>query len=257
MLEMLYQMIYILMFVTLLFNLAVARVMYVFHIGDSKILSAIIGTGVGFLFFWLVPFSMIGIVASVVVTVVGNLILTHIVYPKLDDKTFEMEEKFERKEIAAEERDYRKVLNAPSAEERVKFLCRHMLQGRFHCFRYTIDYERVVQAVNDAIKKSGLKNDYPDFKLSVGRENETNKLQYIQLASQDALISFEPIIKNNTDYYLLGIKAYDDGHLGMRARIAMQENIGHLLDSLYVLINDTLINIDDGYKAEFVPIRWT
>jgi|GEM_PF-6392482 len=87
---------------TIALNFAAAKVMGVFRsggepLGDAPIPSTIIGSIVSGLILWFANLSLAGLVVGVIVTVVANFLITKYIYPILDEKTLDMEEKFRQK----------------------------------------------------------------------------------------------------------------------------------------------------------------
>ena len=82
MLQLLYELIYVMLLIIPLINFPVAQIMVFLGIGESKILAPLLGSAVGWLLVWVAPTSMAGLIVSIIATIASNLVLTHIVYPK-------------------------------------------------------------------------------------------------------------------------------------------------------------------------------
>ena len=250
MLEMLYEAIYILLFATLILNFMLSRAMRFFNVGDSTILSPIIGTALGWLTFWIMPLSIAGIIVGVVATIMSNLILTNIIYPKINDK---MDEFVDKKIEKSTNTDFNKALYSSTPEERVKYLCRYMQDNNYYCFQYSVNSALIYQAVKERIDNSKLLNEYPEVKKIIG-EN-TNELMFnISNNSQAVGIVFTPATMNNKNVYMLGIYAYAD-ESKLKERIAFENRIGHLLDKIYILSSSAIKNIDSTYKVDIFPFK--
>ena len=254
MIETLYEIIYVLLIATLVLNFAIGRIMRFINVGDAKILSPIIGTALGWLTFWIVPLSMAGIIVGAVATIVSNLILTNVVYPKLNEKANDVadrvDEIIEKKSTAAKATDFDRILFSSTAEERIKYLYRYMRHNNFYCFSYSADSVHVFNMVNEAIDKSSLRNEYPDVKKQICGDVP---VQYLVFTIQGIQIVFVPATMQQREVYVLGIHRYDDNHLKLKERMDLEKQVGYLLDGLYMISSAAIKSIDAGCMVEMIP----
>ena len=253
MLELLYEMIYLMLMITLILDFAVARIMHYIGIGESKVLSPIIGTAVGWLIFWMAPKSMAGVICGIVITIVGNLILTHLVYPKLGDK---VDKHVEKSTKTHNDNEFDKILFSADPEERVKYLYRHMQFKKFYCFSFSADSAIIFKNAKEVIENSDLLNIYPEAKMKVYEDTLENPQRYLSFSFGAVQIVFINTRKyEQYESFVLGIRKYDDSNLKLKERIALENKIGHFLDKLYMLVSSAIKNLDTEYKVEIIPFN--
>ncbi len=250
MLEFLYQAIYILIIAMAILDFAIARIMRFFHIGESTILAPVIGTALGLLVYWVSPTSIAGLIVGAASTIICNLVLSKAIYPKLGDKVDALAEKNKTSSL---NNDFDRALHSPTAEERVKYLCRNMRSNYPYCFRYSGDTALVYQRVKGAIDNSDLRADYPEVKFVYG-DAKRGMVFNINTDSQAAGISFTPATINDKAVFMLGTYVYaDEGNL--RERIALEKRFGFFLDKLYMLVKEAIQSIDANCTVDIVPFK--
>ena len=255
--RLLYETIYLMLLVIVILDFVIAWFMNLFNWGEAKILSPIMGTAVGYLIFWITPTSMAGVIVGAIFTIISNLVLTHVVYPKLGDKLDKHVEKTTR---THNDNEFNRILFSPDTEERVKYLYRHMQFKKFYCFSFSADLGIVFKNVKEAIDNSDLLSNYPGVKIkayddSSEKENPQRYLIFSIEGVQIVFISARSL--EQKDVYVLGIHQYNDDHLKLKERIALENKIGHLLDRIYVLSSHAIRNLDDDSKVEIIPFNLT
>jgi len=169
MFDALYEMIYIMLFATVIINFAIAHIMHWLNVGEARFLSPIIGTGIGWLVIWAAPGSIAGTIVGAVVTIIANLVLTYVVYPKIEESKLadKIDESIDKSNKSRDEKDFDKILFSPTADERVKYLCRHMRWNKYYCFNFSADDVQVFNAIKESIDNSDLSTTYPDLKITI------------------------------------------------------------------------------------------
>jgi len=249
MFDVLYEMIYILLFAAVVIDFAVAHIMHWLNVGEARILSPIIGTAIGWLIIWLAPGSIAGIIVGAVVTVIANLVLTHLVYPKLGDKLDKHTEKMTK---SRDEKEFDKILFSPTADERVKYLCRHMRWKKYYCFSFFADAVLVFNAIKGAVNISDLLANYPELIVKVydpTKEKPDGDIYFEFQGVQLALVHMRE--EGQKDMHVLGIRKYEDDHLKLKERIALEDKIGHLLDAIYMISSNAIKTLDADCEIKF------
>ena len=81
--QMLCEAMYIMLVAILVINFTIAWFMDLLNIGEAKILAPIIGTAIGWLILRTSPTTMAGLIVGAIMTIISDLVLYHLIYPKL------------------------------------------------------------------------------------------------------------------------------------------------------------------------------
>ncbi|MDR2360437.1 MAG: hypothetical protein LBD85_04035 [Oscillospiraceae bacterium] len=254
MLQLLHEVIYFSLAAILLLSGAISKIMDALSLGEHPYLSTIIGSVIGWGVIWLSPTSIVpaAIVAGIT-TVVSNLVLTNVISPRVNDALDNLvekhgdavDEKLNAHYAKIDNREYQKILNSPDANERVKFLERHM-RNKSYCYTLSAEPKAVYEKVLESIDSSDIKNAYPEISV---KQTESPDKYVIQFIVPRATVVFLLTRPSAASSIQLGLGKYDHDNLKLRERLAFEDKIAVMLDKIRVLVSGVVEKLDDGYEV--------
>ena len=243
----------------ILLSLAIAELMYVTGAGKHRLISAAIGSTVGLIVF---SSSSTLVVASIVsagiATLISNVIITWVIAPKIGaglDKVLDNigeKNEGERSLPKGVERDFHMILNGATAEERTKYLSRQMEYARYNFSSYAITFFQAFTELNDVLENSSLKQSYPE---SVITYDATQTYYWIKVALPRLSITITIMPVDNATSVLLRLTSLNEANLNLREKMDLDKYAATLLDWMYLLVGNTLQNMDNGVSIKFEPAR--